>query len=147
MSENLLSTIEPVRPVVGRSASALASSVVPSLYSRLARSLQLADDAFAAGDVIKRGRELELSSSLVFELLATLNFRDGGELTPRLAALYSYFASEILNIGRTNNRATLSALIDMVGVLGRKWQDDSTDEGAVESQDFVSSPERQFALW
>src|SRR5471030_825241 len=121
MSDTATPTIDsaPRKGLLGESAP--ANRVVPALYDQLSQSLRRADSANVEGDVTSVKRELHSASTLVFELLATLNFRQGGELTPRLAALYGYFASEILSMGRSADNESLQRLIEMVDMLSGQW--------------------------
>ncbi len=64
---------------------------------------------------------LEKASAIVVELLATLDMEQGGELAQRLAALYSYFAGEILNVNRSLDQSVLDKMIGMVGSLHESW--------------------------
>jgi hypothetical protein len=45
-------------------------------------------------------------------------------LAPRLAALYGFFASELLVISRTADREQIGRLLDMVTVLSGSWRTD-----------------------
>lgn len=107
-----------------RSPLPAAEWQVPALYDRLGQALRLADAAIAAGDLSVRSAQLERASSVVFELLASVDFQQGGELAPRLAALYGFFASELLAVGRSGERAQLARLVDMVEVLNGSWRND-----------------------
>jgi flagellar protein FliS len=98
--------------------------LVPVLYERLSQALRLAEVAIVAGDAAGKSAALERASAVVFELLAAVDFQRGGELAPRLAALYGFFASELLVIGRTADREQLGRLIDMVTVLSGSWRND-----------------------
>ena len=95
--------------------------LVPAMYARLIGALRRAAEAWTAGNSSVLKGEMEAASSTVFELLGTLNFKDGGELTPRLAALYGYFASEILVLVHAADRESLDRLIEMVEILNGQW--------------------------
>ena len=129
-------------PIFSPSASpprAATRWVVPELYDRLTQSLRLADAALDAGDVLGRDRELKIANTIAFELIASVDFQPGGELAPRLSALYGYFASEILVIGRTSDRSRVAQLIDMVQVLSGACRPESepTDRARVEVADVI----------
>ena len=95
--------------------------LVPAMYERLIGALRRAAEACSTGNLRLLKGEMEAASSTVFELLGTLNFKEGGELTPRLAALYGYFASEILVLGHAADRESLDRLIEMVEILSGQW--------------------------
>ena len=111
-------------PARDRLEVASPARVVPVMYDRLMRALRRAARAHTSSDTSTLKHELEVASAIVFELLGTLDFREGGELTPRLAALYGYFASEILVLGHTPDLESLDRLVEMVEILSGQWQRD-----------------------
>ena len=96
---------------------------VPELYGRLAEALQAADAAIVRHDTAGKLSGFDVATAVVFDLFAALDFEHGGELAPRLAALYSYFASEILYVSRSEDRQQIRGLLDMIGVLTGTWHD------------------------
>ena len=104
-------------------ASSATTLAVPELYSRLAEALQRADAAIVKRNATDKLSGLDVATAVVFDLFASLDFERGGELAPRLAALYSYFASEILYVGRSDDRQQIRGLLDMIGVLTGTWHD------------------------
>ena len=96
-------------------------SGIPDQYELLLRKLSLAERELEAGDVGGRSGSLEEASGIVFDLLYSLDFKNGGELVPRLAALYGYIGNELLNVGRTGDRAQLGHLRDMIATLRQSW--------------------------
>jgi flagellin-specific chaperone FliS len=98
-----------------------ADSTVPAQYELLLRKLELAEDELHAGHIGGRSGHLEEASGIVFDLLYSLDFKQGGELVPRLAALYGYMGNELLNVGRTGDRVQLGHLRDMITTLKQSW--------------------------
>lgn len=96
-------------------------SGIPDQYELLLRKLALAERELEAGDVGGRSGNLEEASGIVFDLLYSLDFKNGGELVPRLAALYGYIGNELLNVGRTGDRVQLGHLRDMIATLKQSW--------------------------
>ena len=103
-----------------RSTAALDSGI-PAQYELLLRKLALAERELEAGASGGRSGHLEEASGIVFDLLYSLDFKSGGELVPRLAALYGYIGNELLNVGRTGDRAQLAHLRDMIATLRQSW--------------------------
>jgi flagellar protein FliS len=95
--------------------------LVPLLYEHLVASLRRASVQIETGDLEGKAASLEKASAIVLELRGSLDFENGGEIAPRLAALYSYFASEIISVGRTLDTAHLARLIDMASSLHETW--------------------------
>src|ERR1700712_1863154 len=73
-------------------------SRTPNQYEQLKAKLERAASEFECGDTIGRSEYLEAASAIVFDLLYSLDFKRGGELVPRLAALYGYIGNELLSV-------------------------------------------------
>jgi flagellin-specific chaperone FliS len=97
------------------------NSSVPAQYELLLRKLALAEQELETGDGVGRSGHLEEASGIVFDLLYSLDFKNGGELVPRLAALYGYIGNELLNVGRSGDRVQLGHLRDMITTLKQSW--------------------------
>src|SRR5690606_24676292 len=82
-----------------------------------------------AGDIEGKSASLDRASGIVFELLAALDFEAGGDLASRLAALYSFFATEISAAGRTLERERLERVVNMVSSLQEAWRQAATEAG------------------
>lgn len=95
--------------------------LVPLLYEHLLAHLRRAQVQIQQRDFEAKGASLEKASAIVIELLAALDREKGGELAQRLAALYAYFGSEILTIGRTLDVARLEKMVGMVASLHESW--------------------------
>jgi flagellar secretion chaperone FliS len=95
--------------------------LVPLVFEHLLSSLRRADVQIAAGDLEGKAASLERASNIVLELISSLDFESGGEIAPRLSALYSFFAGEILTIGRSLDREHLARLIEMIAGLHQAW--------------------------
>jgi len=96
----------------------LDDQVIPDQYSLLLEKLAQADRELELdADMSLNGGALEEASSIVFELLYRLDFKRGGELVPRLAALYGYIGNELLNVAGSGDRAQLAHLRDMITTL------------------------------
>lgn len=98
----------------------VAAPTIPEQYELLLAKLARAERELEDGQGGRSGH-LEEASGIVFDLLYSLDFKGGGELVPRLAALYGYIANELLQVGRTGDRAQLAHLRDMVTSLRQSW--------------------------
>ena len=96
-------------------------------YDVLLGKLALADRELADGKTAGRGGSLEEASGVVFDLLYALDFRGGGEIVSRLAALYGYIGNELLNVGKTADRAQLADIRDMIATLRDSVSGDNAD--------------------
>ena len=68
-------------------SAASASQRIPERYDELLAKLAEADRYLDRQELPGRSSHLEEASAIVFDLLYSLDFRQGGELAPRLAAL------------------------------------------------------------
>lgn len=102
-------------------SAASAAQQIPERYERLLAKLADADRDLEHHDVPGRSSHLEEASGIVFDLLYSLDYRQGGEMVPRLAALYGYIASQLLLIGKSRNRTDLTHLRDMIKSLKQSW--------------------------
>ncbi|HET8656080.1 MAG TPA: flagellar export chaperone FliS [Longimicrobiaceae bacterium] len=95
--------------------------LVPLLYEHLLARLQRASVQIEAGDIEGKAESLSKASEIVLELAGSIDHERGGEIARNLSALYAYFASEILTIGRTLDRQRLGQLTAMAGELHEAW--------------------------
>ena len=102
-------------------ATIAVDQAVPAQYDLLLAKISLADHELEVNAPGGRGAHLEEASGIVFDLLYSLDFKNGGELVPRLAALYGYIGNELLNVGRTGDRVQLEHLRDMIETLKQSW--------------------------
>jgi flagellin-specific chaperone FliS len=100
---------------------AVEEQSIPDQYELLLAKLSRAERELNGGESVGHRAYLEEASGVVFDLLYSLDFKHGGELVPRLAALYGYIANELLSISRSGNRDDLGHLQDMITTLKRSW--------------------------
>jgi flagellar secretion chaperone FliS len=105
----------------GRGDSPADTQSIPDQYELLLGKIARAERDLEGEDTIGRSGHLEEASAIVFDLLYSLDFKNGGELVPRLAALYGYIANELLNVGRSGDRVQLAHLRDMITTLRQSW--------------------------
>ena len=92
-------------------------------YELLQAKLARAASELESGNSIGRSDYLEAASAIIFELLFSLDFKRGGELVPRLAALYGYIGNELLNVSRTKDWEQLGHIRDIITTLQRSWRE------------------------
>jgi len=96
-------------------------ALVVLLYQRLLVELQRADRQIGAGELEGKAVSLSKASSILFELMGSLNHEVGGEIAGRLAALYSYFVREIHEVDRSLDRKRLQRLVEVITPLHESW--------------------------
>ena len=94
---------------------------IPERYELLLSTLARAEADLASAEQGGRSTHLEEASGIVFDLLYSLDFKHGGELVPRLAALYGYIANQLLVVGKSGDRVQLAHLRDMITTLRQSW--------------------------
>lgn len=95
--------------------------LIPLLYEHLLANLRRAKVQIESGDLEGKGESIGKASSIVIELLGSLDVAGGGEIAQRLGALYSFYGSEIMRIGRTLDVGSLDKIILMVADLHESW--------------------------
>lgn len=95
--------------------------LVPLMFEHLLTSLRRAVVQIEAGDQQGREKSLEKAIAIVSELLATLDRENGGDIANGLSGLYSYFALEIMNVGRSGGVGSLPRLIPLIEELHEAW--------------------------
>lgn len=99
-----------------------SQALVPLLYERLLFHLRAAADCIDAGDLDGKSTHLERALAILFELIGGLDFRRGGEIAPRLSALYSWFTTQLVEIGATLDTELLARIATMVEELHAAWR-------------------------
>jgi len=102
-------------------ATASPQQLLVMLYDRLALDLERADSALAAGDRPQAGVQLTHAQDIVVELRESLRVDawDGG---PRLAALYTWMITELVQAGVKRDRNRVSACRQVVEPLRDAWR-------------------------
>lgn len=59
---------------------------------------------------------------ILFELQSTLNFRDGGEIAPRLDALYTFLTNEVIEASLRHDPARMRSLLKVIHPLTEAWR-------------------------
>jgi len=116
-----------------RDTEVLSSSpeqLVPLLYERLLVSLRRGVKQMRAGDTEGRYESLSRASDIVCELLSSLDFEKGGDIAPRLASLYAFWAREISESSRTLQSSRLERVEQMVASLHEAWKEAARTAGA-----------------
>lgn len=95
--------------------------LVPLLYEHLLAHLRRAQIQIQQREYEGKAASLEKASDILIELMGALDRDKGGELAERLAALYAYFGSEILAVGRSLDTGRLGKTVEMISSLHESW--------------------------
>ena len=102
-------------------ATASPQRILVMLYDRLVLDLERAENALAAGDRAEAGTQLKHAQDIVFELRESLRV-DAWEGGPRLAALYSWMITELVQAGVKADRNRVSACRQIAEPLRDAWR-------------------------
>lgn len=95
------------------------------LYDRLALDLERAGTALAAGDRRAAGEQLSHAQEIVIELHSSLVV-DAWEGGPRLAALYSWLLTELVQANVKGDRNRVASCLQVVEPLRDAWRQAAT---------------------
>lgn len=114
------------RPTAYRDTEVLSSSperLIPLMYERLLVSLKRGTLCIRNNDMDGKFENLQRAQDLVYELMGSLDFDRGGDIARRLASLYTFWAREISEAGRTLNENRLARVTGMVAELHESWKE------------------------
>ena len=96
--------------------------LVPLMYQNLLVNLKRGSMRIGQGDIEGKHDALGVASDLIYELLAALDFEEGGEIAQRLASLYGFWVREISEAGRSMEADRIDRVSEMVQSLHESWE-------------------------
>jgi flagellar protein FliS len=102
-------------------ATASPQQLLVMLYDRLALDLERAENALVAGDRLEAGTQLRHAQDIVFELRSSLQV-DVWEGGPRLAALYTWLITELVQANVKADRNRVTSCRQVVEPLRDAWR-------------------------
>ena len=81
------------------------------VLDQLVVNLERARIAMERGDIEQRVTSLRRARGLVTELLATINFEQGGKLATQLADLYQFMLYELVDVGQRGDLHVIRKLV------------------------------------
>ena len=97
--------------------SASPARLVVIVFEQLVVNLERARIAMDRNDVELRFTSLRRARGLVSELLATLDFEQGGAIATQLADLYQFMLYELVDVGTRGDVATMRKLVNIATIL------------------------------
>jgi len=91
--------------------------LVVIVFEQLVVNLDRARIAMGRQDVELRVTSLRRARDLITELLATLDFTNGGALATQLADLYQYMLYELVDVGSRGDLRTIGKLVNIATSL------------------------------
>lgn len=95
--------------------------LVPLLYEHLLVNLNRAAVQMEMRDIEGKSASLTRAMDILMELSGSLDHDQGGAIAGQLSALYSFFASEIMAVGRNLDAARLRKNIAIIAELHDAW--------------------------
>ena len=102
-------------------ATASPQRILVMLYDRLVLDLERAELALDTGDRTEAAAQIQHAQDIVFELRESLRV-DAWEGGPRLAALYTWMITELVQAGVKRDRNRVSACRQIAEPLRDAWR-------------------------
>ena len=102
-------------------ATASPQRILVMLYDRLVLDLERAEMALDSGDRTEAAAQIQHAQDIVFELRESLRV-DAWEGGPRLAALYSWMITELVQAGVKRDRNRVAACRQIAEPLRDAWR-------------------------
>ncbi|WP_448621077.1 flagellar export chaperone FliS [Geodermatophilus sp. URMC 65] len=102
-------------------ATASPQRILVMLYDRLVLDLERAEMALDTGDRTEAAAQIQHAQDIVFELRESLRV-DAWEGGPRLAALYSWMITELVQAGVKRDRNRVTACRQIAEPLRDAWR-------------------------
>ena len=102
-------------------ATASPQRILVMLYDRLVLDLERAEIALDTGDRTEAAAQIQHAQDIVFELRESLRV-DAWEGGPRLAALYSWMITELVQAGVKRDRNRVAACRQIAEPLRDAWR-------------------------
>ena len=102
-------------------ATASPQRILVMLYDRLVLDLERAEMALDTGDRTEAAAQIQHAQDIVFELRESLRV-DAWEGGPRLAALYTWMITELVQAGVKADRNRVASCLQVVEPLRDAWR-------------------------
>jgi len=95
--------------------------LVELLYRGAIDALRAARKHLAEGRIRDRAREINRAWGILQELMQSLDHSQGGEISRRLAGLYAYMQTRLLEANSKQSGAPLEEVEALLGTLSEAW--------------------------
>src|SRR5262245_24077323 len=104
-----------------RVLSADPVELVGLLYQGATAAVQEARRHLADGDIMARSRSISRASAILAELATSLDHARGGEVSARLAQLYDYIQTRLLDANLHQAEGPLAEVLGLLTTLSEAW--------------------------
>ena len=95
--------------------------LVRILYAAALRSVQIARERLALGEIASRSREIGKAQCILLELAMSVDTGRSPEVGQRLLALYGYMQHRLLEANMHQSDGPLAEVASLLGTLGEAW--------------------------
>jgi flagellar protein FliS len=95
--------------------------LVQILYRSAMTSVSAARYHLAAGEIAERSKQISKALSILHELIASLDHEKGGEIARRLAELYAYMTTRLIEANVQQADAPLAEVERLLGTVMEGW--------------------------
>ena len=95
--------------------------LVVMLYDGAHRFLFQAAHAMRSGDISLMNNRMQRAEAIITELRQTLDFEKGGEIAPRLDAIYSFCQRHLLEARLKRDPQRIEQVMKLLGELREAW--------------------------
>lgn len=113
--------------------------IISLLYDGAINFIKVARKRMELGDIAGKGLYIGKASSVVGELLSSLNMEEGGEIAKNLSRLYDFVMDRLINANMKNDQKALDEAEKVLDVLRSAWKDLGKNNTAVIPKEAISA--------
>lgn len=96
--------------------------LVVMLYDGAHRFLFQAAHAMRSGDIAQMNNRMQRAEAIINELRGTLDFEQGGDIAPRLEAIYSFCQRHLIEARLKKDPQKIEQVMKLLGELRDAWE-------------------------
>ncbi|MCC6544061.1 MAG: flagellar export chaperone FliS [Nitrospirae bacterium] len=97
--------------------------VISLMYDGAINFIKVARKRIELGDIAGKGLYIGKASSVVGELLSSINMEAGGEIAKNLSRLYDFVLDRLITANMKNDEKALDDAVKVLEVLRSAWKD------------------------
>ncbi|UPA18026.1 flagellar export chaperone FliS [Borrelia sp. MN22-0132] len=100
-------------------------SILVMLYEKAIQDLELAKEFYKSKDLTstaKADEKVYHAQDIIIELMSTLNFEDGGDISNNLFSIYSFLNKTLENVTLEKNRDNIQEVLKHLKNLHTAWK-------------------------
>jgi len=113
--------------------------VISLLFDGGINFIKVARKRMELGDIAGKGLYIGKASSVVGELLSSLNMEEGGEIAKNLSRLYDFVLDRLINANMKNDQKALDEAEKVLDVLRSAWKDLGKNNTVVIPKEAISA--------